>query len=90
MSRRAVGVNSQLARFNRSETPPRSRGGVLTVEAHAVVHKFMINMIDWQLQKKPVLSERVADAARQHAHIDTNRAYNDTTRDRTYSSLLQT
>ena len=37
-----------MARFNRSETPPRSRGGVLTVEAHSVVHKFMINMIEWQ------------------------------------------
>ena len=49
MSRRALEVNSQVARLNRSETPPRSRGGVLTVEAHAVVHKFMINMIDWQL-----------------------------------------
>ena len=31
-----------------------------------------------------------ADAARQHAHIDTNRAYtNETTRDQTYSSLIQ-
>ena len=49
MSRRAVGVNSQLARFNGSETPPRSRGGVLSVEAHSAVHKFMINMIEWQL-----------------------------------------
>ena len=40
-------------------------------------------------QKKPVLGERVADAARQHAHIDTNRTYNETTRDRTYSSRTQ-
>ena len=44
-----MGVNSQVARFNRSETPPRSRGGVLSVEAHSAVHKFLINMIDWQL-----------------------------------------
>ena len=45
-----------------------------------------INCIDMSnklTQKKPVLGERTADAARQHAHIDTNRTYNVTTRDRT-------
>ena len=47
-------------------------------------------MLNKLTQKKPVLGERVADAARQHAHIDTNRAYNETTRDRTYTSLIQT
>ena len=41
-----------------------------------------INCIDMSnklTQKKPVLGERTADAARQHAHIDTNRTYNVTT-----------
>ena len=46
-------------------------------------------MLNKLTQKKPVLGERTADAARQHAHIDTNRTYNETTRDRTYSSRTQ-
>ena len=47
---------------------------------------YMLNKLT---QRKPVLGERAADAARQHAHIDTNRTYNETTRDRTYSSRTQ-
>ena len=43
-------------------------------------------MLNKLTQKKSVLGERAVDAARQHAHIDTNRTYNMTTRDRTYSS----
>ena len=43
-------------------------------------------MLNKLTQKKSVLGERAVDAARQHAHIDTNRTYNMTTRDRTHSS----
>ena len=34
---------------------------------------YMLNKLT---QRKPVLGERASDAARQHAHIDTNRTYN--------------
>ena len=37
-------------------------------------------MLDNLTQKKSVLGERAVDAVRQHAHIDTNRTYNMTTR----------
>ena len=48
-----------------------------------------INKAHKLTQRKPVLGERAADAARQHAHIDANRTDNETTRDRTYSSRTQ-